>query len=238
VTGRAEAANVVAELPGRDPGFVLVGAHLDSVYLAPGALDNAAGVAMVLEAARLLRRAGVVPRRAIRFVLFTGEEQGMVGSRAYAAAHARELDGLAAALIVDSGAGRPTGFLAFGRAEVAQAVGELLRPLAPLGAAEVDPVVSLDDATTDVLPFVLAGAPTLELRQEERDYDQHHHRATDTSDKADPLELATGAAALALAARAIADADRSLGGRLAPAATKALVDRLGWPPLLEALGAK
>ncbi len=102
--------NVIADLPGREPGeVVLVGAHYDSWDVAQGADDDGSGVAAVLEAARILKSLGVTPRRTIRFAFFSGEEEATLGSRAYVAAHEKELDSLRAVLVMDSGRGHAPG---------------------------------------------------------------------------------------------------------------------------------
>ena len=128
VTGPVESENVVAEIRGRDKPdeFVLLGAHLDSWELGTGALDNGCNAAMVIDAARVIHASGAIPRRSIRFVLFTGEEQGMLGSAAYARAHRNELDAMDAAIIFDSGIGRVTGYSLSGRKDVADFVKEAL----------------------------------------------------------------------------------------------------------------
>ncbi len=125
-------ANVTAEQRGstRPDEIVLVGAHLDSWDLGTGATDNAVGVATTLEAARLLAASGVRPARTVRFVLFTGEEQGLIGSTAYASAHADELSRIFAVLIQDRGAGAIQGIEA--PPALAPALRELLAPLATL----------------------------------------------------------------------------------------------------------
>lgn len=127
-------ANVTAEIRGaeRPDEIVIVGGHLDSWDLATGATDNGAGVATTLEAARLLAASGVRPARTIRFVLFTGEEQGLIGSNAYAAAHADELARISAVLIQDRGADAISGIEA--PAAIAAALRDLFAPLASLDA--------------------------------------------------------------------------------------------------------
>ena len=107
VSGPVDSENVVAEIRGREKPdeFVIVGGHLDSWELGTGALDNGCNVAMAIDAARVIQASGTVPRRSIRFVLFTGEEQGMLGSAAYARAHRGELDQMIAAMIFDYGNG-------------------------------------------------------------------------------------------------------------------------------------
>ena len=120
--------NVIADLPGREPGeIVLVGAHYDSWDVAQGADDDGSGVAAVLEAARILKALGVTPRRTIRFAFFSGEEEAALGSRAYVAAHEKELNALRAVLIMDSGAGTPRGLELHGRADLEPAAKKLLR---------------------------------------------------------------------------------------------------------------
>ena len=114
----------MAEIRGRDnpDEFVLLGAHLDSWDLGTGALDDGCNVAMLIDAARVIHSSGSVPRRSIRFVLFTGEEQGMLGSRAYVEAHETDLDNMDAAVIFDAGDGPITGFSLGGRKDMLAAV--------------------------------------------------------------------------------------------------------------------
>ncbi len=112
VGGPITAANVVAELRGSEKPdeFVILGAHLDSWELGTGALDNGCNAALVVDALRAIKASGVRPRRSIRFILFSGEEEGMVGSHSYTVTHRAELDKVAGVVIFDSGIGRVTGF--------------------------------------------------------------------------------------------------------------------------------
>src|ERR1700724_4029172 len=105
IGGPVEQQNVIGEIRGREKPdeSVLLGAHLDSWELGTGALDNGCNAALVIEAARAIKATGLLPRRTIRFVLFSGEEQGMLGSWAYARKHRDELDHMVAAVIFDSG---------------------------------------------------------------------------------------------------------------------------------------
>jgi carboxypeptidase Q len=98
-------SNVIAELPGKDTaaGVVLVGAHLDPWQPGTGAQDNGTGVASVIETARAMKGLGRPPRRTVRFALFGGEEEGLLGSAAYVRRHAADLDKIDAVLITDSG---------------------------------------------------------------------------------------------------------------------------------------
>ncbi|HET8645114.1 MAG TPA: M20/M25/M40 family metallo-hydrolase, partial [Vicinamibacteria bacterium] len=131
--GEADSANVLAELRGRErpQEIVLIGAHLDSWDLGTGAIDDGAGVAMVMGALRLLKTMGLTPRRTVRGVLFMNEENGLRGGRAYAAAHAEELARHVAAMESDSGAGHPAGL----SASVGPGGLERVRALAALTAA-------------------------------------------------------------------------------------------------------
>ena len=117
------AANVVAELRGsqKPDEVVLLGAHLDSWDLGTGALDNGCNAALVVDVLRAIKAAGVKPQRSIRFVLFSGEEEGMVGSHAYTVAHNAELDKIVGVVVLDSGIGRVTGFSLGGRRDMVDA---------------------------------------------------------------------------------------------------------------------
>ena len=115
----AQERNVIAEIKGTTPGeVVLVGAHFDSWDPGQGAQDDGVGVAAILEAARILKSLGIKPRRTIRFAFFSGEEQALLGSRAYVEKHRNELDGLRAVVIMDSGAQTPRGFQIHGRSDI------------------------------------------------------------------------------------------------------------------------
>ena len=135
----AMSSNVVAELRGRErpAEVVLLGAHLDSWDLAVGAQDDGAGVALVLETARLLAGLKERPRRTVRFVLFMNEENGLRGAKAYALAYASELAHHVAAMELDSGAGAPVGVSLKAGTGASSLVETWLPPLAPLGAGNV-----------------------------------------------------------------------------------------------------
>ena len=128
--------NTVAEIRGIErPGqVVILGAHLDSWDLGQGVTDNGTGSMVVLEAARALAQSGLKPKRTIRFILFSGEEQGLLGSRAYAAAHAAEADSIQAVLVLDNGTGAIRGQALQGRDELEGLWHQLLAPVASLGA--------------------------------------------------------------------------------------------------------
>ncbi len=218
--------NVVADLPGgalKDE-VVLVGAHFDSWDPAQGANDDGSGVAAVLEAARILKSLNVKPLRTIRFAFFSGEEEACLGSRAYVAAHERELDRLRAVLIMDEGAQAPLGFQIQGRTDLEAAVKARLAPLASLGAAGVSLEATFDQ---DHAPFVAVGVPAFTLRVEPGEYDIHHHAVTDTFDKVDPRMLAVDTAVMGIAAWSFANTAEPLGRRLSPAEAAELMNTTG-----------
>jgi Zn-dependent M28 family amino/carboxypeptidase len=171
---------------------------------------------MVLEAARAIASLPAPPRRTIRFALWGGEEQGQLGSTAYARAHAFELDQLVAVLNTDAGTGRVIGWTAPGRPDVIRAVRPLTRGfLDDLGAGTFDD--SLRYAfQSDGAPFILAGVPALDLNADDTRYEEIHHKAADTIDRVDPRSLAIGGAVVAATAQAIADARGRVGQRLDP----------------------
>ncbi|MFL6254146.1 MAG: M20/M25/M40 family metallo-hydrolase [Pyrinomonadaceae bacterium] len=218
-----EATNVVGEITGSDLAqeIVVVGAHLDSNDLGPGALDNAAGSAAVLETARTIRALGLKPRRTIRFVLFTGEEEGMVGSIAYVERHRAEMDRTVAALVMDIGAGRPLGWFSMGREELDADIRELSKPLAQFGDFAIEHAAF---AATDNASFMAEGVPNLILLQDETPYFPVHHTIADTPDKIDPRDYASAVATLAVTAYQIADRPERFGRRLNNEEVKRMAD--------------
>ena len=155
VGGPMTAANVVAELRGSEKPdeFVVLGAHLDSWELGTGALDNGCNAALVIDALRAIKASGVRPRRSIRFVLFSGEEEGMVGSRAYTVAHMAELDKIAGVVIFDSGIGRVTGFSLGGRRDIVDASTALVAPLKQFEATTLHDRRQIGAPTTSISCF-------------------------------------------------------------------------------------
>ncbi|HSO75634.1 MAG TPA: M20/M25/M40 family metallo-hydrolase [Blastocatellia bacterium] len=208
-----ETTNVVGEIPGRErpEEIVVLGAHLDSNDLGPGALDNAAGVAALMETARAILALGAAPRRTVRFVLFTGEEQGMIGATAYVARHRAEMDQTVAALIMDVGAGRPLGWFSMGRTDLDQEIRELMKPVVGFGVLVIEHSAF---AATDNAPFMAEGVPNLIMLQDESLYFTVHHTVADTFDKADVRDFGTCVATLAVTAFTIADQAKRFGRRL------------------------
>lgn len=196
--------NTFAELRGteRPDEAVILGAHLDSWDLGTGATDNGAGVAAVMEAARLLVSQGAKPRRTVRFILFGGEEQGYLGSAAYAKAHAAQLPQVSAVFVMDTGAGAVDAVALQGRAAVLPVLTPILEPLKPLGVVDTDLRV---EGGTDHIPFHQAGVPAFCLEQRQHSYARDHHAETDTLDKVRPEELQQCAVVLAWLGWQVAD---------------------------------
>src|SRR5437879_1211619 len=196
--------NTVAEMRGSErPGeVVIVGAHLDSWDLGTGTTDNGTGAMCVLEAARAIAQSGLKPRRTIRFVLFTGEEQGLIGSRKYAEAHAAEADSIQAVIVLDNGTGAITGQALQGRADLEGLWRALLAPVKGLG---VDSVVNRNKGGTDHLSFLPYGVPGFNFNQLERGYNHTHHSQSDTYDMAIAADLMQASAVMAVSAFALAN---------------------------------
>jgi len=226
IGGPANSENVVAEIRGREKPdeFVLVGAHLDSWDLGTGALDDGCNVAMLIDAARIIHASGTIPRRSIRFVFFTGEEQGMLGSSAYAHAHRPELDRMVAAVIFDSGVGRITGYSLGGRKDIVPDVRKTLEPLKSLDAIDLTLDAGMD---TDNFDFILEGVPTLEANQEPSNYMLNYHATSDTFDKIDFKQLKHNAAIAAVTTFALADSAERIGPRQSRAQIEELLKQTG-----------
>jgi hypothetical protein len=210
----APSANVVAEIRGgeRPEEVVVIGAHLDAWDLGTGAIDDGAGVAMVLETMRIAAAMPRPPRRTLRAVLFMNEENGAEGAVAYhegsLAAGTRHV----AAMEADSGAGRATGVEVTGGPGAMEIVTAMARPLASLGAA----TVSGNGGGVDISPLAWAGVPLLSLAQDTSRYFDWHHSAADTLDKVDPAALAQATGALAWMAWALADSPDTVPRPAAP----------------------
>jgi len=185
--------NVVAEIPGTDPRIgdevVLLGAHIDSWHSATGAADNADAVAELIEAMRILKASGVRPRRTIRAAIWGGEEQGLLGSRAYAQQHyagdanARARDKLSVYLNNDPGTGRIYGWYMEGNAAAKTIFDEWLAPLRDIGARRN---VTEKIGNTDHLSFIALGLPGFNTIQDYSEYDTRiHHTNMDTFERVD-----------------------------------------------------
>jgi carboxypeptidase Q len=202
----AEVYNTVAEIPGTEKPdeVVIIGAHLDSWDLGTGATDNGTGSTAVLEAARALKKSGVKPKRTIRFVLFTGEEQGLNGSKAYVTKHQDELKKISAVLVHDSGTGKVLTIGLMGNYDARENIDRAMYPLArakEIGLAE--PTLRKEDGS-DHVPFDEAGVPGFWCVQEVADYDKTHHSQADTVDRVRWDDLTEGAQVLAIFAYNVA----------------------------------
>ncbi len=203
--------NVVAEIPGSDNNgeYVLIGGHLDSWNTGTGAQDNGTGASTVLAVAAGVKAAGLAPRRTMRFVLFGGEEQGLIGSVHYARDHAAELAKCDGVFVTDSGAEAPKGWYVFGRDDEAKA----LAPLKPL-LASIDAADTTDNGRftfqTDEAPFLVHGVPSFVLWTPVDKYMLLHHKPSDTFDKVDQRDLDLGVTVVGITAYAFADAPTPL----------------------------
>jgi carboxypeptidase Q len=202
--GPVESANVVGEIRGRENAeqILVVGGHLDSWDLAEGTTDNGSGTATVLGAADAIVRSGEKPRRTIRFVLFTGEEQGLDGSFAYIKQHQAEMANHLGDLVLDAGQGAVKGFQLGGRDDLIPAFQPFVNSLANIQALKVDDKV---ESGTDTLPFSIAGLPGINMNQDTSEYKYTHHSAADALEAQKPDVLTQNSTLMALAAFWIAD---------------------------------
>ncbi|HEY4129703.1 MAG TPA: M20/M25/M40 family metallo-hydrolase [Gemmatimonadaceae bacterium] len=204
-TNEQQAFNTVAEIRGsKHPDeVVILGAHLDSWDLATGGTDNGTGAIAVLEAARILKASGVKPKRTIRFVLFSGEEEGLLGSQAYVAAHKKELDKIQSVIVLDNGTGRITGMELQGRDELHDMWDSMFRPLT--GSFGSLFVKSGRKTGTDHLSFEPLGVPSFNYDQLTAGYNYTHHSQVDDFDMTVPSQVAQAATVMAVNAWQFAD---------------------------------
>lgn len=199
----AESGNAIAEIPGREKPeeIVVIGGHIDSWDVGDGSTDDGAGCLMAMEAATMLLELGLIPRRTIRVVLFTNEENGLAGGKAYYEAHHHEPH--VAGIEADSGSAAPWGF-GIGATEADLAA---LQPYAelfePLGAHNF----RLGGGGADISPLTRAGMLGIAVRPDTSHYFDLHHSPADTIDKIAPFHLERNAAAMALMAYILAERD-------------------------------
>jgi carboxypeptidase Q len=212
IGGPIKTANVIAEIKGSEKPdeFVILGAHLDSWELGTGALDNGCNAALVVDALRAIKASGLKQRRTMRFILFSGEEEGLLGSRAYAVAHRRELDNAAGVIIYDAGIGKTTGFAVGGRKDVLATAKRLIAPLQQFGVTELKTDMEWG---TDHFDFMLEGVPTFVADQEEATYLENYHAVSDTYDKVDFTQLKKHVAEAAEFSFALANLPEKIGPR-------------------------
>ena len=201
----ARSRNVVAEIRGRErpDEIVALGGHIDSWDVGQGAVDDGGGSVAAWEAVRLIRRLGLQPRRTIRVVLWTNEENGGRGALAYRDAHAAELARHVVAMESDNGTFSPHGFRYSGPAAGLERVRQVSALLEPIHAGDVQQEYESPEA--DIAPLVERGVPGLGLDVERSRYFWFHHSDGDTLDKVDPAELGRCVAALAVMAFVLAD---------------------------------
>lgn len=201
--------NVVADLKGSEKPeeVVIVSGHLDSWDLGTGAIDDAAGVAVAMQTAQLLKQLNLRPRRTIRVIAWMNEENGLVGGRTYAREHASELSNHYAAIESDRGAGHPLGFEAMVNPEVLPMLAPVSEVLRSQGAGLLR---RTEGTEADISPIAAQGVPAFGLWQDTRTYFNYHHTAADTLDKVSPRELAENAAAMAVLAYALANLPQPL----------------------------
>jgi len=235
IGGPIQSANVIAELRGseRPDEFVVLGAHLDSWELGTGALDNGCNAALVIDALRAIKASGQRPRRSIRFMLFSGEEEGMLGSHAYVVAHRNELDKAAGVVVFDSGTGKVTGFSVGGRKDIVPAATKLVAPL-----AQFDATTLTTDAEwgTDHFDFMLEGVPTFVANQQEANYLINYHASSDTFDKVDMPQLKKHVAEAAAVVFGLADDPERIGPRLTHAQIEQTMHETHLDDLLKTFG--
>ena len=201
------AYNAIAEIPGTDKRdeVVMVGGHLDSWHSATGATDNAIGCATTMEAARILKAIGVRPRRTIRVALWSGEEEGILGSVAYVGQHfgsfenpRPEFGKLDAYLNIDSGTGRARGATVFGPPEAAAIVRQPLAAFEDLGVVGAVTSNSRTVGGTDSTAFNNAGLPGIGFGQDPIEYNSHtHHTNLDHFERIIETDVKTSAMAIA-----------------------------------------
>ncbi len=205
----ADSANVIAELRGKEKPdeVVVIGGHLDSWDVGQGAHDDGAGVVIAMQALTTLRKLGLTPKRTIRVVLYTNEEDGVRGALGYGAAHKDELAKHVAAIESDSGAFRPLGFSAEANTSDARLAWlvDVARALAPLAATHIEKSHSGVDVG---ISMAGSNALLLGLEVDGSTYFDIHHSAADTLDKVDPKLLAQDVAAMAVMAYMLAEDDK------------------------------
>jgi carboxypeptidase Q len=211
-----KSGNVIGEIRGSQfpDQIVLIGAHIDSWDVGQGAHDDGAGCVHMMQALTIIRKLGLKPKRTIRVVLFTNEENGVRGAKAYSEAHVAELSRHVAAMESDSGGFAPLGF----ELEMAESSSEKQKVTAMAYMKSIAAAIPelhlvrnrVGHSGTDVEPLVAGGAVGIGLGVDGRTYFDIHHTDADTLDKVDPATLADGVAAVAAMAFALADMPESI----------------------------
>ena len=202
-----ESYNVIGDIKGSEhpEQVVIVSGHLDSWDLGTGAIDDGAGVAVSMEAANLIQKLHLKPKRTIRVIAWMNEENGSAGSKQYAKDHGKE-DHFAA-METDGGAGHPIGINIKGKFEIKKLLAPVLAVLQESGAGGTN---FSEHIGADIEPLEKAGVPAFSPIQDSRFYFNYHHTAADTLDKIVPKELAENSAVVAVAAYALANMEQPL----------------------------
>jgi len=204
-----ESANVIGDLKGSEypEQVVVVSGHLDSWDLGTGAIDDGAGVAVSMEAANLIHKLNLKPKRTIRVIAWMNEENGSAGSMQYAKDHERDWSNHFAAIETDLGADHPIGLNVDAKPEVKK----LLAPVAAILQQSGAGILNLaEHVGADIEPMEKAGVPGFSPIQDSRFYFNYHHTAADTLDKIDPKQLAKTSAVVAVAAYGLANSEQPL----------------------------
>jgi Zn-dependent M28 family amino/carboxypeptidase len=202
--------NVIADIVGTEhpEQIVIVSGHLDSWDLGTGAIDDASGVAIAMEAAYVIKRLGLHPKRTIRFIAWMNEENGLVGGRTYGVNQQNNLANHFAAIESDRGAGHPLGFYFAGKREMEPYFVPISTVLRESGAGLAQ--WADDSPEADLIPLYRGGVPSLGLWQDTRTYFNYHHTEADTLDKIDPQELRLNSAVMAVLAYGLANLEQPL----------------------------
>ncbi len=212
--------NVAGEIRGTDKAneIVMLGGHLDSWHSATGATDNAIGSSIMMEAARIIQALGLKPRRTIRVALWSGEEEGLLGSLAYVKQHfgtfedpKPEFATLDCYFNVDTGTGRPRGAGIFGPPAAAAILRSALDPFADLGVVGANATASRATGGTDSTSFNNAGLPGIGFQQDTIEYNtETHHTNLDTYERIIPEDVKTAATVVAAAVWYVANMDQMI----------------------------
>ncbi len=196
-----KAYNVVAEIKGSTwpDQVVIVGGHQDSWDLSTGATDNGTGTVVAMETIRAIKALGVAPKRTIRCILFSGEEEGLLGSNAYAQAHKDEMGNIQAVLVDDMGTGQIQGWPDMNQEQWRGWLAQAMAPVNQLGCTEIGAFIQPGD--TDHWPFYEMGVPAFAAIQDPLDYmTMTHHSQVDSLEHVKKDDLTQGAQCMAAAA--------------------------------------
>jgi hypothetical protein len=204
-----ESYNVIGDIKGSEhpEQVVIVSGHLDSWDLGTGAIDDGAGVAVSMEAANLIQKLHLKPKRTVRVIAWMNEENGLMGSKTYARDHEKDFGNHFAVMETDGGAGHPLGLNIKGKREVKTMLTPVAAILQESGAGMLTMV---EHCGADIEPMEDAGVPAFSPIQDSRFYFNYHHTAADTLDKIVPKELAENSAVVAVTAYALANMEQPL----------------------------